>query len=76
MAKPVLFKVPRSNFEQPIDLVGCYVGLFVRLIRDEVEIASSLIQNIFIERGAKESHFCERRTSRMSPSTRCLPMNG
>ncbi|QXI39901.1 hypothetical protein [Pseudomonas xantholysinigenes] len=57
VAKPVLFKVPRSNFEQPIDLVGCYVGLFVRLIRDEVEIASSLIQNIFIERGAKESHF-------------------
>jgi hypothetical protein len=55
--KPVLFKVPRSAFEDPIDLVGCYVGLFVRLVRDEVEIESSLTQNVFIERGAEESNF-------------------
>ncbi|MFT0870205.1 hypothetical protein [Pseudomonas sp. CAM1A] len=55
--KPVQFAVPRSVFEDPIDLVGCYIGLFVRLVRDEEEVASSLSQTIFIECGAEESHF-------------------
>lgn len=57
VGRPVLFKVPRTDFEAPIDLVGCYVGWFVRLVRDDEEIASSLTQNVFIERGAEESHF-------------------
>lgn len=55
--KPVVFKIPRNVFEQPIDLVGCYIGLSVRLVRDEDEVLSSLNQTIFIERGAQESHF-------------------
>lgn len=57
VGKPVLFKVPCDAFETPIDLVGCYIGLSVRLVRDEEEIDSSLTQDIFIERGAVESHF-------------------
>jgi hypothetical protein len=55
--KPVAFNIPRSVFEEPIDLVGCYIGLFVRLVRKEEDILSSLTQNIFVESGAEESHY-------------------
>ncbi|MCH7420937.1 hypothetical protein [Pseudomonas mosselii] len=54
---PVAFTIPRTVFEQPTRLVGCYIGLFVRLVRGGEEILSSLNQTIFIESGAAESHF-------------------
>lgn len=57
VGEPVGFKVPRSVFEQPVDLVGCYVELYASVFRGEDEVSSSLSQNFFIERGAEESHF-------------------